>query len=430
MSARVADINGWYEVKGNPLSKVGVFPYLGRSIPGAPDPDKVYMVYRPAEELADPECIASFKLLPWVDDHTMLGDQREGLTPAEKKGIAGVIGEDVYFQNNTLFGNIKVFSEALKEQIENGKKELSCGYRCVYEQSAGVWNGQPYDFIQRRIRGNHLALVDEGRMGPDVAVLDSMVFSLDGKDLVKMADEENKEGTATDAEPMTLESLAAQVSQIMEFVNKLKPLEEAEHGAELDADETGTDDDVTDPEAPAADEDPAPEAVTADEDPAPAAMDAALKALTKAQAALKSRKANAMDAALSSVKAASDALAKAKAPKVKAATAADAAIKGLRAEVERLKKSGVKALVGEISQRDKLASDLSRHVGTFDHAEMTLAEVAAYGVGKLGIKVGKGQEMAALTGYLAAAKVPGPVATGMDAKPKMSALDKYLNGSN
>lgn len=379
MSARVADINGWYEVKGNPLSKVGVFPYLGRSISSALDPDKIYMVYRPATELADPECLASFKLVPWVDDHTMLGAEADGLTPPEKKGIDGVIGEEVYFQDNTLFGNIKVFSESLKEQIENGKKELSCGYRCIYEEAPGVWKGQAYDFVQRKIRGNHLALVEEGRMGPDVAVLDSMVFTLDAKDLVKMADEENKAGTAGDAEAPapTLEALAAQIGQIMEFVNKLKPLEEKERGAESD--------EGADPEAPAKDEQPegAAAAATGDEDPAPAAM--------------------------------------------------DAAIKGLKAEIASLKKGGIKSLVGEIARRDKLASDLSRHVGTFDHSEMTAAEVAAYGVTKLDIKgVAKGQEMAALTGYLAAAKVPGPVAAaGMDsAKPKMSALDTYLNGIN
>ncbi len=36
----------------------------------------------------------------------------------------------------------------------------------------GSFNGKMYDFIQRGIRGNHIALVDEARMGPDIAVLD------------------------------------------------------------------------------------------------------------------------------------------------------------------------------------------------------------------------------------------------------------------
>jgi len=31
-SKRVKDFNGWYEIKENPLTKVGVFPYLGSKL--------------------------------------------------------------------------------------------------------------------------------------------------------------------------------------------------------------------------------------------------------------------------------------------------------------------------------------------------------------------------------------------------------------
>ena len=127
------DINGWFEVKSNPLSKVGVFDYLGASIDGdgstGLDPDRIYKVYRPKEELSSDECMDSFKLLPWIDDHEMLGGP---MTPAEYKGVQGVIGEEIYFDESdlTMKGNIKVFSESMKNQIEGGKTELSCGYRC------------------------------------------------------------------------------------------------------------------------------------------------------------------------------------------------------------------------------------------------------------------------------------------------------------
>ena len=98
MTKRQKDINGWFEVKDNPISKVGVFDYSGAQI-GAADPNRIYRVYRPAEELADPATIESFKLLPIVDDHTMLGNPNEGMTAAEDKGVAGVIGEEVYFKH-------------------------------------------------------------------------------------------------------------------------------------------------------------------------------------------------------------------------------------------------------------------------------------------------------------------------------------------
>jgi len=191
-SARITDGNGWIEIKDNPISKAGVFPYLGKSIDASFDPEKTYMVLRPEEELSNEECIESFKLIPWIDEHVMLGPSESGMLPPEMKGIEGVIGENVYFDKSTgrLRANIKVFSDNMDDLISRGKRELSAGYRCRYEISSGIWNGQHYDAIQRNIRGNHLALVKEGRMGPDVAVLDS--FTFDAKDAVTM-DKETKD---------------------------------------------------------------------------------------------------------------------------------------------------------------------------------------------------------------------------------------------
>ena len=124
-TARKHDLNGWAEIKGNPISKVGVFPYTGAQIGNSElEPDKLYNVYRPEEELSNPETIESFKLLPWTDEHAMLGSEDEGMLPAEKKGVHGVIGEDVYFENGYLKGNIKIFSNKLAQLIEDGKKEL------------------------------------------------------------------------------------------------------------------------------------------------------------------------------------------------------------------------------------------------------------------------------------------------------------------
>ena len=177
-TARKYDTNGWYEIKGNPISKAGVFPYLGSTI-NAPDPDRIYQVYRPAEELADPDCIESFKLVPWVIEHSMLG---EGETSAESKGVEGILGEDVYYKDGYLRGNIKVFSDRLADLIDSGMRELSLGYKCVYEFESGSINGEPFDAIQRKIRGNHIATVEEGRMGHEVAVLDSSTITFDSRD--------------------------------------------------------------------------------------------------------------------------------------------------------------------------------------------------------------------------------------------------------
>lgn len=341
MTNRMTDPNGWFQVKNNPLSKSGVFPYLGKDLQ-AEEPNKIYHVYRPDEELSDPECLDSFRLLPFVDEHTMLGSEDAGLTPAEQKGVHGVIGEDIYFKDGTLYANLKVFSDKMAQLIQDGKKELSCGYRCVYEMADGVFKGQPYQYIQRKIRGNHLALVEEGRMGPDVAVLDhKFTFTLDSKELPTM-DPNQETQDQPEGGALSLESLAAKLDGVIAAVAKL---------TEAKAEATEMDDNPDNPNAKGS-------AIDEEADPA------AEKKKDEDKAAM------------------------------------DSQIKTLASEIETLKANGIKSLMTEIKQRDQLATALSNHIGTFDHADKTLSEVAAYGVEKLGLKCAKGQEQAALTGFL------------------------------
>lgn len=177
-SKREYDINNWYMVKDNPISRAGVFEYRGSSMAGAMyengelfeiDSDKIYKVLRSPEALSDPEFIESLKLKPWIDEHIMIGGD---YLPAEEKGVEGVIGEQVYFADDTLYANLQLFSSDLAKKIDEGKKELSLGYRCNYIYKPGVYKGVAYDFIQRDLCCNHLASVVKGRMGARVAVLD------------------------------------------------------------------------------------------------------------------------------------------------------------------------------------------------------------------------------------------------------------------
>lgn len=225
MSDREYDTNGWFEVKGNPLSKVGVYPYSGRSLGLLDTPDQIFMVYRPAEELSAAECIESFRLLPWIDNHVMLGSEESGLTPAEQKGVQGTTGEEIYFDGEMLRGNIKVFSEALANLIAHGKKELSCGYRCRYEKASGVYEGQAYEYIQRDMRGNHLALVENGRMGQEVAVLDHFVFTIDSQEFYQMADNTVKKSEEGDKKPaLTIAEAKQLLSELLPQVKALQDI--------------------------------------------------------------------------------------------------------------------------------------------------------------------------------------------------------------
>lgn len=173
--AKTIDNNGFWDIKNNPISKIGVFPYLGRNISPELEPNKIYYVYRPADELFNEETIKSFNdtPVPLVDEHEMIG---KGFTPAEEKGIEGVVS-NVRREGDKLIGDISIYSEKMKQRIESGKKDLSMGYFCSYELADGDYNGEHYDAIQRNIRANHVAVVDNGRCGSDVCVYDS--FSVD-----------------------------------------------------------------------------------------------------------------------------------------------------------------------------------------------------------------------------------------------------------
>ena len=83
-----------------------------------------------------------------------------------------------------------------------------------------------------------------------------------------------------------------------------------------------------------------------------------------------------------------------------------------------------KEMMVQVGQRDKLAEQLSHFIGTFDASEMTHAEVASYGLSKLGIPAAKGAELATLTGYLHG-RQPSKAVTAMDSK-ESTFLKNYL----
>jgi len=87
-------------------------------------------------------------------------------------------------------------------------------------------------------------------------------------------------------------------------------------------------------------------------------------------------------------------------------------------------------VIKEIAQRDNLYKKLSGVVGAFDHSEMSLNEVAAYGVKKVGLTCEKGSEVSMIDGYLAGVAKAPTVSGTMDSKKVSSEIDSYLNGGN
>ncbi|AZY49685.1 hypothetical protein C0J09_11445 [Bordetella avium] len=390
MSNRQTDINGFLLVRDNPITKVGVFPYLGREI-GASDPDRIYQVYRPQEELEKPETIASANLVPWIDEHEFLG--KDG-TPAEKKGVQGTTGETARFEYPYLRNSIKVYSEFMKDLIDRGKVELSPSYRCRYEFTEGTFDGKRYHAIQRDLRFNHLATVKEGRTGPDLAVQDCLTITYDSAEFINM------------------ELTPENIQQIRELIVQALA-EKAPAGSdddpEVDPDKMPEDET---PEAVTPEAQSAAEQTAASAEQATQAVAAAQEAVTEAQAAVEE-----VQAAAEEVQAAptADSIAKLRAAQARlagiqtkhakaAADAATAVIKRAQAK-PAAPVTSADAIVKQIAERDKLAQRVTPHIGVFDHSSMASAqEVATYAAKKLGLSVTSDSALHVLNGYLQGAK--------------------------
>jgi hypothetical protein len=279
----------------------------------------------------------------------------------------------------------------LADQIRSGKKELSIGYKCVPDLTPGVYNGERYHVVQRDIRGNHFSLVDEGRSGADIAVRDRKIFIYDTKELKIMGENENENKTGDaktcDEGALTLESLNEKIDRIAEAVAKIAGAEKSEAKALGDNESSAEEVKAKDTEETTESKDSEEEEVKDAEE-------------TKEKSA-----------------------------------AMDARLRAAESEISRLKSLGIKSLVGEITKRDQLANKLSNHIGVFDHADKTLAEVAAYGVEKLGLKVTKGQELSALDGFFkgCAHSISTSAAYVMDSAYTTntgSSVDKYIRGES
>ena len=406
MTVRIPDFNGWYEVPRNPISRVGVFPYSGAQIgrftntDQPADPGRIYRVYRPEQELSAPEAIASFRLIPITVDHppVLLGDT-EGLMPVEKKGAQGTIGEQVEYdpETRTLYANLKIWGRQLAALIDAGKKELSCGFRCVYELASGTFEGQPFDAIQRNPRGNHIADVDSGRMGPGVAVLDSLSFAFDSNEVRPMVTPKKLRARLMNALSVTDPAkLQAAIAANPAAVTAAMDAEEAEAEGEGSKDPK-----VSDLMGMLPVLTKLAEAIKGlsgepdgDEDMEPV-LDAEGKAVMDAFGKPQMKKKGVVPAAAAA----------APAVDAKCLSGMDARLKAAEATIANFSKApkalDAKALLAEVAARDALAGKLSGFVGAFDAAQMTTAEVAAYGVKTLGIPgVAAGQEVAAVNAYL------------------------------
>ena len=170
-SARTIDNNGYMHVAVSNLTKEQVVPYLGNTIPGYKelglDPDKIYQIYRPGDEIE--KAADSFNGLPLMLDHWDMDAEN-----IPKDAVVGSLGTDAKWEPPYLTNSLIVTDSNAIKAIEDGSySELSASYACDIDMTGGIFDGKSYDGVMRNIKGNHVALVPEGRAGHDVKVADS-----------------------------------------------------------------------------------------------------------------------------------------------------------------------------------------------------------------------------------------------------------------
>jgi len=181
------------------VTRVGVFDYPDK-------PADIRRQLRLPEEVFSPESLASYKGKPIIITHDggeitsdNVGEEAVGTILSEGREAGEYVEADTVIHE--------------PDRIK-GMRELSLGYSLDLDKTPGVWNGQPYDCIQRNIRINHLAVVGSARAG------DKSRLNIDGH-------EKHTEGDATMAKQKNGDSAVGDLVEAIEAVGAEIPEEVA-----------------------------------------------------------------------------------------------------------------------------------------------------------------------------------------------------------
>lgn len=157
--ACVDENTGFITLDGR-LTRTGVFDYRDA------DGNEWGELRRP-DEVFDETALDSFKQVVVTNDHPEQFVDVGNVNDVQ----VGHVGTDVRRDGDFVRATVTITDAKTVIAILAGKKELSCGYTAELIDEKGVIDGKRYDAIQINIRGNHLAIVDVGRAGPDCALI-------------------------------------------------------------------------------------------------------------------------------------------------------------------------------------------------------------------------------------------------------------------
>lgn len=188
-SMRFEEWNGHLRVAETNLTKANVCEYWGYEIANHKQygfqPDKKYRLLRSPDALK--KAVKSFAERPIQYVHKAADADK-----LDNGKVIGTTGSDPSFEFPYIKDAITIWDGDYIEAIKNNTQaELSASYAFTPVIEAGEFEGQPYDAIMTDIHVDHIALVEQGRAGPDVRVADSKTIH-EGKVMAKF----NKVGSS------------------------------------------------------------------------------------------------------------------------------------------------------------------------------------------------------------------------------------------
>lgn len=184
LSERITTRNGYLRAPAN-FSRTGIYKYTGSELGIIDEPNRIFNIFRPSDEVFNDESMASFADLP-----VTLGHPPEMLSTINTKLYSvGYSGSSVEQLENFVKGELTIVDQHAIDAVNKGMSEISLGYICDYEEISGeTMAGEPFDLIQRKIRGNHIAIVPSGRAGEQCEIYDSQNPIIEGEIMPKKSD--------------------------------------------------------------------------------------------------------------------------------------------------------------------------------------------------------------------------------------------------
>ncbi|MDU5080239.1 DUF2213 domain-containing protein [uncultured Tissierella sp.] len=211
---------GYLVCQNVPLSRTGMQEYLGQELNLEGEYfDQIVQVYRREEDVFDPNALASFEGKPVTNEHPSDEVRIDNYT-SYAKGHAQNVRRGTGEDSDKMIGDLMICDPTLISEIERGKREISCGYDCVYIL------GEDGNFYQTSIRGNHVAVVTAGRAGADVAIKDNKPQIKNGRSKKTMAKKNEK--TSIFAKMLKAFAMDAEVEEIADAIEAMNGSKEDE----------------------------------------------------------------------------------------------------------------------------------------------------------------------------------------------------------